>query len=494
MKAKSWLWLLLLPLSLIFWFGCISTPLAIHTNADAQILHVLNRLSFGPRPGDIEHVKDIGIENYIQEQLSPASLSEPSQLKQILGELPTLKATPIELFREYGPLRRRARQLSSLPEQKQRQMRKRRRETLREAIQARLIRATLSPRQLQEVMVEFWFNHFNVFAGKGLTRIWVGTYEEQAIRPHVLGKFRELLEATARHPAMLFYLDNWRNTAPESSGARGRFKGLNENYARELMELHTLGVDGGYTQDDVIALARIFTGWGLARPHRLGDGSGFLFDERRHDYGDKVFLGTLISGSGRDEVEQALDILVRHPSTATHISYKLAQYFVADEPPPGLVDRLAQRFQETDGDIRAVLTSLFSSDEFWQSQYMGNKFKTPYQYIISILRAVDSSSPNLVAIAGLLRQLNMLPYLCPTPDGYANTQETWLNPDTMLRRISIATAMAQGRWSGKSRINPEQLRQTLGNPFSEQSEEAIASSPQQIQAALMLGSPEMMYR
>ena len=334
MKPKPWLWLLLLPLSLNLWFGCISSQPTISTNDDAQILHLLNRLSFGPRPGDIEHVRTIGIDNYIQEQLNPASVSEPQQLQQMLRRLSTLKATPIELFQEYGPQRRRLRQGSSLSEQEQRQMRKKRRKPVQEAIQARLMRATLSRSQLQEVMVDFWFNHFNVFAGKGLTRLWVGAYEEQAIRPHVFGKFRELLEATARHPAMLFYLDNWRNTAPESSGTRGRFKGLNENYARELMELHTLGVDGGYTQDDVIALAQILTGWGLARPRRLGDGSGFLFDERRHDYSDKVFLGTLIRGSGMDEVEQALDILARHPATAEHISYKLAQYFVADKPPP----------------------------------------------------------------------------------------------------------------------------------------------------------------
>ncbi|MGK7880374.1 MAG: DUF1800 domain-containing protein [Crocosphaera sp.] len=365
---------------------------------------------------------------------------------------------------------------------------------MQEAIQARLMRATLSRSQLEEVMVDFWFNHFNVFAGKGRTGIWVGAYEEQAIRPHVLGKFRDLLFSTARHPAMLFYLDNWQNTAPESSRSRGRFKGLNENYARELIELHTLGVDGGYSQDDVIALAKILTGWGLAGPRRLGDGSGFFFDEARHDYSDKVFLGTLIRGSGMDEVEQALELLARHPATAEHISYKIAQYFVADQPPPSLVVFLAQRFLETDGDIRAILTSLFSSAEFWANEYRGNKFKTPYQYVISALRAVDSSQPNLVALAGTLNQLNMLPYHCLTPDGYANTQEAWLNSDAMLRRISIATALAQGRWSGKSKVNPEQLRQTLGNPFSDHSQEVIASSPRQIQAALMLGAPEMMYR
>ncbi len=200
-----------------------------------------------------------------------------------------------------------------------------------EAINGKLLRAIASRRQLEEVMVDFWYNHFNVFVNKGQpTRIWVGSYEETAIRPYILGRFRDLLGATARHPAMLFYLDNWQNTDPNSKGARGRFKGLNENYARELMELHTLGVDGGYTQDDVVALARILTGWGLIRRRRGQDSSGFIFQGDRHDYGDKVFLGTTIKGTGMDEVEQALDILASHPSTARYISFKLAQYFVAD--------------------------------------------------------------------------------------------------------------------------------------------------------------------
>ncbi len=317
---------------------------------------------------------------------------------------------------------------------------------MEQAVQARLWRAVESPRQLQEVMVDFWYNHFNVFAAKGLDHLWVGAYEEQAIRPYALGRFRDLLGATAHHPAMLFYLDNWQNTAPNSPGVRGKQQGLNENYARELMELHTLGVDGGYTQEDVIALARILTGWGLGRPRgRDINKGGFFFDPKRHDFSDKVFLGQTIHGSGVAEGEEALDILARNPATARHISFELAQYFVADEPPSALVERLRKRFLDTDGDIRAVLDTLFHSPEFWDQKYYGNKFKTPYQYVVSAVRATDMKVVNVRPLYGMLMQLGMPLYGCLTPDGYKNTRDAWLNPDAMTRRIGFATALASGR-------------------------------------------------
>ena len=317
--------------------------------------------------------------------------------------------------------------------------------------------------------------------------------EEQAIRPNVLGKFRALLEATAKHPAMLYYLDNWQNKAPNRPAARGRFKGLNENYARELMELHTLGVNGGYTQQDVITLARIFTGWGFP-PRRQGEAvqAEFYFDANRHDSSDKVFLGQTIKGSGMAEAEQALDILARHPATAHHISYKLAQYFVADEPPQSLVDKLAKRFQDTDGDIRAVLDTLFHSREFLDPKYYNAKFKTPYQYVISAIRATGMDVQNVRPVAGVLRQLSMQLYGCSTPDGYKNTQSAWLNPDAMLRRISFATTLAAGRFAGSKPVDAQQLSKTLGNNFSTQTKEVMESSDKQIQAALILGSPEFM--
>ena len=227
---------------------------------NSKILHIINRISLGAAPGDIEKVREIGIDKYIQQQLTPESIPEPQSLKNQLAQLETLRLTPSQLYSQYS--------ISRLPKptaEIKQQRRKKERLIRQQAVKARLLRATESPRQLQEVMVDFWYNHFNVYQNKGQTRLWMGAYEQQAIRPHVFGKFRDLLGATARHPAMLFYLDNWQNTA-SNNRPKGRFKGLNENYARELMELHTLGVDGGYTQEDVINLAKIFTGWGFRRP------------------------------------------------------------------------------------------------------------------------------------------------------------------------------------------------------------------------------------
>ncbi len=494
LKLTFWrLLCLLIPVfGLILWFGLLSPWLPSSLAADSEVLHVLNRLSFGPGSGDISQIKSTGIEAYIQSQLSPESIPEPPKLTRQLNQLKTLQMSPVELFREYGPPRGRRRQQLS-PEER-RMARRGRRKIVEEAVQAHLLRAIASPQQLQEVMVDFWFNHFNVSAGKGQVRFWVGAYEQQALRPHALGRFRDLLAATARHPAMLFYLDNWQNTAPNSSGARGRFKGLNENYARELMELHTLGVDGGYTQEDVIALARIFTGWTIDRQGKRGDGNGFYFNPNRHDYSDKVFLGTTIKGGGIAEGEQALDILAHHRSTARHISYKLAQYFVADRPPASLVDRLTKRFLETDGEIRAVLETLFQSPEFLNPKYYSSKFKTPYQYLISTVRATGGKNPNFRVISSMLRQLGMPLYGCQTPNGYKNTQEAWLNPDAMLRRVSFATAIASGRLDKRKPINAAQLTKTLGNQFSRQTQEVVKTSPPRLRAALILGSREMMHR
>src|SRR5271170_1029784 len=292
-----------------------------------QPIHALNRLAFGPRPGDVERVREIGVDRYIQEQLHPESIPIPPALRSQIAALDTLRMTPVELFVEYQP--RKPGDSKPDPEQ-MKAARQRARIIVEQASQARLARAIEDPRQLYEVMVDFWFNHFNVFAGKGLDHLWVGAYEQEAIRPYAMGRFRDLLGAVAKHPAMQFYLDNWLNTGPGTAGARGKFEGINENYARELMELHTVGVNGGYTQHDVTELARIFTGWGLInrRAMRNGGGrwfypwskdavaslgTGFYFDSSRHDFGDKVFLDRTIKGAGMDEGEQALDILARSP-------------------------------------------------------------------------------------------------------------------------------------------------------------------------------------
>lgn len=483
MKTLSLAWVLSLFLAVGF-TSCANAA----TQTNPQVIHVLNRLSLGLQPGDIARVDSIGVERYIQEQLSPEKIPEPKKLTNQLHQLDALTMTPAQLAVNYGPPAARGQKPN--PEivkkyQKQAQG------VLESSQRARLLRATLSPRQLQEVMVDFWFNHFNVASNKGLVRIWVGSYEETAIRPYVFGKFRDLLEATARHPAMLLYLDNWQNAAPTNKlNARGRATGLNENYARELMELHTLGVDGGYSQQDVTVLARMLTGWGFRRGKQGADNYyDFYFDAERHDFSDKIFLGKAIKGSGVAEVEKALDILAKSPATAHHLSYKLAQYFVGDNPPATLVKRLSQSYLASDGNIRTVLGTLFQSPEFWDSKNFGNKFKTPYQYVVASLRTSDAKVDDWRSITAILQQLAMPLYGCPTPDGYKNTQATWLNPDAMTRRLSFVTSLAR-----KYQIDATQLSQNLGNNFGTKTQTAIADSPPRLRAALILGSPEFMYR
>jgi uncharacterized protein (DUF1800 family) len=484
---------------------------------DPRILHVLNRLAYGPRPGDMARVEAIGVERYLQEQLRPETIAEPESLRRKLAAYQTLSFQPMTLLNAYAERQKMGQ--TAAPEAV-RQQRRFAAEIPEEAVEAKIVRSLESSRQLQEVLVNFWFNHFNVFIGKGRTRFLVGSYEEQAIRPYVLGRFRDLLGATAKHPAMLFYLDNWQNTDPQSPGTRGRFQGINENYARELMELHTLGVNGGYTQQDVTTLARIFTGWGLAKPNANqnanqnakqnakqnanSDASGFYFDRRRHDRRDKVFLGQKIVGGGQEEGEKALDILARHPKTAQWISYKLAQYFIADRPPAALVDRLAQTYLNSDGNLRTVVTALVQSPEFWQPTTRNAKFKTPYEYVISAVRATGQSVENPKAIAAMLQQLGMPVYGRQTPDGYPNTQALWLNPEAMTRRLSFATQLGMGKLplqnsmnrSAGSSVNVDAiaLRNTLGNHFSRQTQTVIAESPESLRSALILGSPELMWR
>lgn len=467
---------------------------AIAVPTDAEIVHVINRLSLGPSPGDIQHVRSIGIDGYIQEQLHPETVKDSPELLRQLKQYRTLALAPMQLERQYKYMGS-GKGKPKLSPEKRKKLRRRVRIPLEEASDARLARAISSSHQLEEVMVNFWFNHFNVSASKGPTKFWIGSYEQQAIRPYVFGSFRDLLGATAKHPAMLYYLDNWLNTAPNSTKARGRFKGLNENYARELLELHTMGVKGGYSQADVITAAKILTGWGLPQGRqRMRLKQGFYFDARRHDNSSKTFLGESITGQGVVEGEQLLDILAHHPATAHHISYKLAQYFVTDAPPTALVDRLAQRFQATDGNIRAVLEMLFQSSEFRDTQVYGQKFKTPYEYVISLARALNSPSDKTRFIAGALNQFDMPLYQCRTPNGYANTKASWLNPDATLRRISLATAFVQRQGRQRSPVQATQLQQTLGGHFSAQTQSVIDRSPQRLRTALLLGSPEMMYR
>jgi uncharacterized protein (DUF1800 family) len=510
----------------------LAAPLA----PEQQAVHVLNRLAFGPRPGDVERVQRMGVGRYIDEQLHPETIPMPEALTARLDALQTVGRSPGEALGEFIELRREARNEDEGAKQRRRIEQGR---VAREAAEARLVRAIESPRQLEEVMVDFWFNHFNVFAGKGIDRALVTSYERDAIRPHALGSFRALLGATARHPAMLFYLDNVVSSAPGQNASgngknngKNKSAGLNENYARELMELHTLGVDGGYTQRDVTELARMLTGWTFEQRRLVRDGETFRFDAGRHDRGIKTWLGREILPNGQAEGEYALDVLAAHPATARHLSFQLAQYFVSDVPPPRLVERMSQTWLATGGDIRAVLKTLFSSSEFMDSAALGAKFKTPYQFVVSAARASAAPLVNVGPLVNTMSQLGMPLYGCQTPDGYKNTQDAWLNPDALTRRIAFATALGQGRLPlaappasglppapmqpqmanlGGSDVpapmlapppapapapsvplDPARLQATLAGALSRTTLDTVARNPDNLRAAMLLGSPDFM--
>jgi uncharacterized protein (DUF1800 family) len=494
----------------------LMVPAATRAAGDAsesEALHVLNRLSLGPAPGELARVMQIGVDRYIDEQLHPERLPMPPTLTQALATLDASSASQRELVVQFRTAMQAAKNDSEDGKARRQALFQRQAQA---AAEIRLLQALQSPRQLQEVMVDFWFNHFNIFVGKGLDRVLVGNYEREVIRPYALGRFRDLLGATAHHPAMLFYLDNWLSVAPDfrprrAGGPLAKASGLNENYARELMELHTLGVDGGYTQRDVTELARMLTGW-TSNPRGQGD-SAFYFDARRHDDGDKTWLGRPVPARGQAEGEWALDVLASHPATARHLSFKLAQYFVSDDPPAALVDRLSRRFLATDGDIRAVLATLFASAEFRNPAVRGAKFKTPYQFVLSAVRAAGVPVGNVRPLLAVLQQLGMPLYGCLTPDGYKNTEAAWLNPDAVTRRINFATALAAGRLplarpleeanadrldrgpsGGASKLDAEAVLATVGSAVSAKTRAAVAEAEPALRAALVLGSPDFMRR
>ncbi len=351
----------------------------------------------------------------------------------------------------------------------------------------KLLRAVYSDRQLEEVLTDFWFNHFNVYIGKGADRYLVTSYERDVIRPRVLGKFKDLLVATAQSPAMLFYLDNWQSEGPDSQAATGQPKaqaaahrgwasgpfgprpvvlsphppqqstgqqkqaqqerrnGLNENYARELMELHTLGVNGGYTQQDVTEVARVFTGWTLQEPR---EGGGFVFKEKLHEPGTKTVLGHKIKENGEKEGLQVLDILAHSPSTAHFISLKLAQRFVADDPPPTLVDQMAKTFLKSDGDLREVMRTMLTSQQFWAPEAYRTKVKTPFEYVVSALRATDTDITEAQALLSTLNKMGMQIYGMQPPTGYSTNADTWVNSAALLDRMNFALALVNNRVGG----------------------------------------------
>jgi uncharacterized protein (DUF1800 family) len=469
--------------------------------ADGRIIHLLDRVAFGPTLEELGHIRVIGIERYIAEQLDTAAVPEPIALRWRLAQLGTLNLDAVRLRQLFGPLPRVAGFKPTLAEVRDQQQRAP--IVSEQAATARIYRAVLNSSQLREVMVNFWFNHFNVFDGEDLDGIWIGNYE-QVIRQHAFDHFRDLLFAVAKHPAMLVYLDNTLNSAP---GRRGT-GGLNENFAREVMELHTLGADGGYTQADVATLARVFTGWVVNRPdaHDFPEDAA-VFVAARHDFAPKTFLGVRLNRRGRAEGEEALDLLARSPRTAHHIAFELAQYFVADAPPPLLVDRLAARFSETGGDTREVLKSLFASSEFWASQ--GEKYKTPYEFVISAVRASGVALLNPRPILAALTRLGMPLYGCQTPEGYRNIEEAWLSPAASLQRIAFAVEFARGGLPVSRPADPvlagvlpgrqvpvdaARLEAIFGSTLSSTTRVALDQAAPALRAALILGSPDFMRR
>ena len=502
---------------------------------DKVIVHLLNRIAFGPRPGDVARVRAIGVDRYIDQQLHPAGLQDAGMAARLSG-LASIGMSSRDIAQVYERP-----QLEARRERKQNAregqgeppkpdpLQQKANGVIVELSEQKVLRAIYSERQLQEMLTDFWFNHFNVDARKGRDRFLLTEYEREAIRPHVLGKFRELLEATAKSPAMLFYLDNWMSSsgtevstrvvpgtevrrirrrppsplqgknAPTLRQAQGRpergrrTKGLNENYGRELMELHTLGVDGGYTQKDVTEVARAFTGWTIDNP-RLG--GGFTFNPRLHDAGQKVVLGHVIkAGGGEADGEQVLDILAKEPATARFIATKLARRFVSDTPPPALVDRAAARFRATDGDLREVTRTILTSAEFLAPDAYRAKVKTPFEFVVSAARALGADVQEALPLVRQLQQLGMPLYQCQPPTGYKDTADAWVNTGALVNRMNFALTLAGNKLRGVSVASLPTADQIVEGYLSETTRATIAKAtdPPQM-AALTLGSPEFQRR
>jgi uncharacterized protein (DUF1800 family) len=496
--------------------GCATNDAANNANdnsttpANANTLNMVNRITWGANPSTMQYVTKVGMPRYMQEQLQPARSLPPAITEQINAM--TISQQPLATLVQ--DLEQRRKDADTIKEDDTKKAAQQAYQAelnrlSREAQTRTLLRAVYSPNQLQEQMVWFWMNHFSIHAGKHNNRAMIGDFEESAIRPHALGKFRDLLAATVFHPAMIRYLDNEQNAVNK----------INENYARELMELHTLGVDGGYSQKDVQELARILTGVGInfgsATPNVRKELAAqyvrkglFEFNPNRHDYGDKNFLGKPLKGRGLDEVNEAIDRLSKHPATARFVSRKLALFFVSDNPPQELIERTAATFTSSDGDIAATLKTLLNSRELNAS--LGKKFKAPIHYVVSAVRLAYDDKPILNAgpMLNWLNRMGQPMFGRQTPDGYPLLQTAWASPGQMTTRFEIAKAIGSGsaglfKTDGPQPIEkpafPQlanalyfgQMQQTL-SPVTRQALHQ-AASPQEWNMLLM-SSPEMMHR
>jgi uncharacterized protein (DUF1800 family) len=387
-------------------------------------MHLLNRAGYGPRPGEIASVLDQGPTKWIEEQLEPGP--DPA-LDTRLAAYPTLAYPTSQVLSLYNAD---SRTIGVILDQ---------------FFSAKVVRAVHARNQLQEVLVDFWFNHFNVFVNDGFDRYSISSYERDAIRPHVLGRFRELLGAATLHPAMLYYLDNYLNTIPRTQGGR-QVGGINENHGRELLELHTVGVDAGYTQTDVIEASRCLTGHGI---DNIGQTGNYLYRPANHDnHAKQVFGLAVAAGGGEGDIQKLLDYLAVHPATARFISRRLAQRFVADDPSEALVARLAEVFLRSDGDLREVTKAIFGSAEFWAEAFGTGKPRTGFEYVVGTLRAAGADVQNPRVARTAIQDSGMPLYACNPPTGYSNRGADWLNPSAQLYRMNFGLDLAAGAVAG----------------------------------------------
>ncbi len=479
---------------------------------NARDMVLIDRLTWGINASSAAHFQAVGTERWLAEQLHlAANTALPDGVRSQIEAMPDVHKFPFDIAVAFDLQARSANQVADPDQRKaaQQVFQQAMNDRAKQAAARTILRALYAPDQLRERMTWFWFNHFNVYQYKANIRVLVGDYESSAIRPFALGKFRDLLVATLHHPAMLRYLDNADNAAGH----------LNENYAREIMELHTMGVGSGYAQSDVEALARILTGVGIdlksedpkLKPElqsQLFRAGAFEFNPARHDYSDKTFLGHPIKGRGLAEVNEAIDILVRHPATATHLSRQIATYFVLDNPPESLVQQMAQTFLKTDGDIAAVLSTMVRAPEFTASLKPGTKFKDPVQYVLSAVRLAydDKIIQNTAPIQSWLNRLGEGLFNRDTPDGYAMTSASWNGPGQMMLRFEIARQIGSSssglfKPDGPNAVDQPAfpliqnalyfngLRQTLGSTTLATLDQAV--SPQDWNT-LFLSSPEFM--